>query len=97
MTDDDRDSLESRGDGAAADAPDGEATDASAAESDGTDSEAIGVDRVDLEAGTPADELYFPPCPHCGQRMLTITSRGPRDHGAGPCGCRLTREDVRQL
>ncbi|ELY75681.1 hypothetical protein C486_19199 [Natrinema gari JCM 14663] len=39
----------------------------------------------------------FPPCPHCDSQVITVTTRGPMTHVAGPCGCRLTPHEARQL
>ncbi|WP_226005680.1 hypothetical protein [Natrinema salinisoli] len=54
-------------------------------------------DSVVSEAAESGDRLIFPPCPRCGERVITVTSRGPRDHVAGPCGCQLTRGEVKRL
>ncbi|SHG77491.1 hypothetical protein [Halobaculum gomorrense] len=34
-----------------------------------------------------ADRLRY--CPKCGELVLFITTRGPDDHRATPCGCRV--------
>ncbi len=36
------------------------------------------------------DDCPFPLCPRCGEPVLLVTSRGPHDHEANPCGCRVS-------
>jgi hypothetical protein len=31
-------------------------------------------------------------CPFCGDRIEGITTSGPHEHAASPCGCRLSDE-----
>ncbi|WP_255194092.1 hypothetical protein [Natronobeatus ordinarius] len=33
--------------------------------------------------------VSLPTCPHCGTPVATVTSRGPTEHYASPCGCRI--------
>ncbi|WP_226481413.1 hypothetical protein [Natrinema amylolyticum] len=68
-----------------------------------TDGNPDAPEPVAADASTDADAAEsdghssFPPCPHCDDRVVTVTSRGPMTHVAGPCGCRLTPRDVRRL
>ncbi|MFB1063313.1 hypothetical protein [Natrinema sp. H-ect4] len=39
----------------------------------------------------------FPPCPKCDDAVITVTTRGPMEHIAGPCGCRLSPGQVQRL
>ncbi|WP_254766030.1 hypothetical protein [Salinilacihabitans rarus] len=47
-----------------------------------------------------ADELvgeWLPPaCPHCGDPVQGVVSRGPMDHRATPCGCRVAPGALRE-
>ncbi|MFC3959075.1 hypothetical protein [Halovivax cerinus] len=36
----------------------------------------------------------YPPCPHCGEPVITVWMFGPDMHTADPCQCALTREEV---
>ncbi|MDJ1432155.1 hypothetical protein [Halostagnicola sp. A-GB9-2] len=44
------------------------------------------ANETDLD---PAD-CPFPLCPHCGRPVTRVTSTGPADHTASPCGCRVS-------
>ncbi len=44
------------------------------------------ADETDLD---PAD-CPFPLCPRCGRPVTRVTSTGPADHTASPCGCRVS-------
>ncbi|WP_174811724.1 hypothetical protein [Salinadaptatus halalkaliphilus] len=39
------------------------------------------------------DDEPEPPayCPTCGRPMVGVTSTGPHDHYAQPCGCRVSQ------
>ncbi|QLG47332.1 hypothetical protein [Natrinema halophilum] len=47
-----------------------------------------------VELAPPASRSQ---CPNCGDPVATVTSRGPLDHTAGPCGCSLTPGQMRRL
>ena len=48
--------------------------------------------------GTGGDQrVYYPPCPTCGEPIITIWTYGPERHDADPCGCGLTADQVERL
>lgn len=36
------------------------------------------------------DAEAFTPCPRCGEFVSVVTSIGPTEHIARPCGCRVS-------
>ncbi|QLG47335.1 hypothetical protein [Natrinema halophilum] len=50
-----------------------------------------------LEGVTLTPPMSLTLCPSCGEPVGSVTSRGPLDHTAGPCGCSLTPGEVRRL
>ncbi|WP_049901431.1 hypothetical protein [Natrinema sp. J7-1] len=61
-----------------------------------------GESDASVRTGTATDaesdgHSSFPPCPHCDSQVITVTTRGPMTHVAGPCGWRFTPHEARQL
>jgi hypothetical protein len=50
------------------------------------------VDAEDL-----IGDWLAPACPRCGDPVAWVSLRGPHDHRASPCGCRLAGHEVREL
>lgn len=82
------DAEDSSGDRSSADSNDDAATAADASDADST---AAGSSE-NWESRTDLDptESPFPQCPRCGRPVTRVTSTGPTDHTASPCGCRVS-------
>ncbi|SFS64992.1 hypothetical protein [Halostagnicola kamekurae] len=82
------DTVDSSEDRSSADSGDDAAgaADASAADSNAANSTDDWESQTDLD---PA-ESPFPQCPRCGRPVTRVTSTGPTDHTASPCGCRVS-------
>lgn len=42
------------------------------------------------ETDLDPEDAPFPQCPRCGRPVTRVTSTGPTDHTASPCGCRVS-------
>lgn len=42
------------------------------------------------ETDLDPEEAPFPQCPRCGRPVTRVTSTGPAEHTASPCGCRVS-------
>ena len=51
----------------------------------------------DAELEALVEERSLSACPQCGLPVGQVTSRGPMDHRAAPCGCRLGASEVQEL
>ncbi|WP_254522483.1 hypothetical protein [Natrinema caseinilyticum] len=59
-----------------------------------TESEILDGILIDVDLNPPPE---LSRCPNCGGPVSSVTSRGPADHTAGPCGCSLTPGQVKRL
>ncbi|MFC4246504.1 hypothetical protein ACFOZ7_05770 [Natribaculum luteum] len=50
-----------------------------------------------VDAEQLVGEWLAPACPRCGDPVMWVHSRGPDDHRASPCGCRLGAVEAREL
>ncbi|MCU4974304.1 hypothetical protein OB955_16380 [Halobacteria archaeon AArc-m2/3/4] len=55
--------------------------------SDPTASSNSNPDSADPRSPT---NTTLPLCPRCDHPVVAVTTRGPHDHVASPCGCRLS-------
>ncbi|KDE57531.1 hypothetical protein EL22_11495 [Halostagnicola sp. A56] len=58
-------------------------------DTDGADAEDSSGDWAN-ETDLDPESCPFPQCPRCGRPVTHVTSTGPTDHTASPCGCRVS-------
>jgi hypothetical protein len=52
---------------------------------------------LDWSVSEDAPDDDHPRCPRCNDVLLAITTCGPTEHHASPCGCRVSDVQVRAL